>query len=88
VKISNPSKGKNKKHKLPVMIEFMEGAANYPIVSNNCPVPPDELGYKHSCTVAVTCVPPGVGKVSRGKMLIRDNAIHDPQSVTFTCSGR
>lgn len=88
VKISNPGKSKNKKNKLPVTIVFIEGAANYPIVSNDCPVLPNQLGYKQSCTVAVTCVPPGVGKVPKGKMLIHDNAIHDPQSVTFTCKGK
>jgi hypothetical protein len=88
ITIANVAKGKNKKYKLPVMIEFTEGAANYPVVSNNCPAPPSELGYKQSCVMTVACVPPGVGKVPNGKMLIRDNAPREPQSVTLTCKGK
>jgi len=88
IKIKNPGNRKNKKHKLPVMIEFVEGAANYQVLSDNCPVPPNELGYKRSCSMQVACVPPAAGRVPKGKMLIEDNALRNPQTVTLTCTGK
>ncbi len=84
ITVSNTG-GQDKKHKLPVLIEMVDGAANYAITSNNCP---SILGFKQSCLIEVACIPPAKGPVPKGTMLIVDNAIGTPQKVTLTCKGK
>jgi len=89
IRISNTGQNNsNRKLKLPVLIEMVEGAANFPITSNLCPSPPGDLEFKQSCVVMVVCQGPAKGVSAKATMLIADNAIGTPQQVTLTCKGK
>ena len=56
------------------------------LATSNCPVQPAQLLRGSSCTVSVAFAPTGTGFLT-ATLLISDNAISSPQSVTLTGTG-
>ncbi|HUO05778.1 MAG TPA: NHL repeat-containing protein [Candidatus Binataceae bacterium] len=76
------------KHRKPVLIETIESGANFPIIENQCPVPPAQLAFKQLCTVEVACRGPAVHHIVTGTLTVTDNSIGSSQSVALSCTGK
>jgi hypothetical protein len=83
VTVSNP-KGSKKKPGITVLMGGVDGVGNPFSVTNGCvaPLPP---GGK--CMISVTFAPTAAGS-SKAKLMIIDNAEHEPQSVKLKGKGK